>query len=429
MWIRLGAIAVVLAGCGKKEEAVAPAPAPVPIAPTAPEPAPPTTPNELLQRGTPTFVVGTAGDARADRAVRAQVELIRGLLFPDAPVVEDTAIVADAWPDRPLVYGGPHVNHAVAAMSLPFVLTETSLEIGGERFEGEGIALITLVPAASDHPAFLLYAGTGMPGVAEINAVKHGPDPIVVADAFGVITTGRWESGKAVLAPRARRLAWRLVERPLPGVAGAAGAVARFAFPEQLAPASDEAAVIDASMRGLGTAVSKLAIEHPVSLTFYVYPDRRSKLAITGDAGDGHANVAARALHIVTAPAEAIEGLVAHEGTHVLAYEAWGPAGTSLVGEGVAVWASGRYAGLRLDQWKTTLRDRAPIAELLGPAFRTLPENRTYPVAGLLVEAAIAQVGLAGVRDHLLGASGATWDAACAAAGTSAERLQRAVAQ
>jgi hypothetical protein len=427
MWIRVGAIAVVMAGCGKKEEAAAPAPAPVP--PAAPEPAPATTPNELLQRGTPTFVIGTAGDARADRAVRAQVELIRALLFPDASVVEDTAVAAGTWPDHPLVYGGPHVNHALAGMSLPFALTENSLELGGERFEGEGIALITLVPAAADHPAFLLYAGTGMPGVAEINAVKHGPDPIVVADAFGVVTTGRWESGKAMLAPRARRLAWRLVERPLPGVAGAAGAVVRFAFPEQLPPASDEAAVIDAGMRGLGTAISKLAIERPVSLTFYVYPDRRSKMSITGDAGDGHAVLAARALHVVTAPANAIEGLVAHEGTHVLAYEAWGPAGTSLVGEGLAVWASGRYAGTRLDQWKATLRDPAPIAELLGPAFRKLPENRTYPVAGLLVEAAIAQVGLAGVRDHLLGATGATWDAACAAAGTSTERLQRAVAQ
>lgn len=421
-------LAIVVAGCGKKDEAQTPAPSspapPVEVAPAAPAP---TTPNELLQRGTPTFVVGTAGDDRADRAVRAQVELIRGLLFPDAAVVDDTAIAPGAWPDHPLVYGGPHVNRALSGLRLPFTLTETSLDIGGERFEGDGIKLIALVPAANDHPAFLLYAGTGMPGVAEINAVKHGPDPIVVADAFGVVTTGRWEAGTAVLAPRARRLAWRIVERPLPGAGGAEGAVARFAFPEQLAPAAGEAALVEASMRGLATAVSKLAIERPVSLTFYVYPDRRSKQSITGDAGDGHAILTARALHVVTVPPAALEGLVAHEGTHVLAYEAWGPAGTSLLGEGVAVWASGRYAGMRLDQWKATLGDAPPIAELLGPAFRTLPENRTYPVAGVLVEAAIAQVGLAGVRDHLLGATGATWEAACAAAGTSAETLQRAV--
>jgi hypothetical protein len=132
---------------------------------------------------------------------------------------------------------------------------------------------------------------------------------------------------------------------------------------------------------------------------------------------------------VITGAPDALEGLVAHEATHVLAYDAWGPSGSSLLGEGLAVWVSGRYGGVRLDEWKAAMVDAPRVADLLGAGFRAQPENRTYPVAGLLVEAAVATVGLAAVRDHLFAATPATWDTATLAAGTTTESLQRAIDQ
>lgn len=83
------------------------------------------TPNAFFARGTPTFIVGTAGDERCDRAVAAQVELVRAQLFPGAAVVTDEA-VGHAWPANPVVYGGAHVNVLVAALApeLPFAAIE-----------------------------------------------------------------------------------------------------------------------------------------------------------------------------------------------------------------------------------------------------------------------------------------------------------------
>ena len=80
----------------------------------------------------------------------------------------------------------------------------------------------------------------------------------------------------------------------------------------------------------------------------------------------------AAALHVVQVTG--LESLVVHEGTHVLAAEAWGPAGTPLLGEGLAVWASGSYAGVPLAEWRKKVQRRA-IRDLLGPQFRKLPEG------------------------------------------------------
>lgn len=202
-----------------------------------------------------------------------------------------------------------------------------------------------------------------------MRVARHGAEPIVIADAFGVLVTGRWERGddgalRAVLAPRARRIAWRAVTR---------GQVT-YRFPQQL----------------------------------------------------GHAVVASRALHVV--PGGDTEGLVTHEATHVLAYEAWGAAGTPLLGEGLAVWMTGSYAGTPLAEYRGSFTEPPAIAELLGPAFRKLPEPTSYPLAGIFVEVAVRAVGLDNVRAHLVGASPATWEAACRAAGTTPAALETAFA-
>ncbi len=435
----LPVVVLVAVACGQARAPAAPdgSPGPSPAQPPAA-----VTPNDFLARGLPTFVLGTAGDDRADQRIAGQVALVRGLLFASAPIVTDTSIAAArglaAWPPRPVLYGGPHTNTLVAAIAptLPFSLGPGRLVIGGEAFAGDDVRLVAVVPARSADargpatPELLLYAGTGDPGVAEINAptVSRGTEPIVVADAFGPLRRGRFVldaqgAVTAELGPPARRIAWRAVERELAGTKGRAPV--RILFPAILPKSRHEEATIEACMRGLTTVVRRLALAKPTPLAIYVYPDRRSKASLTGDGGDGHAVPAARVLHVLVAdpaPAGALEGLVAHEGTHVLAYEAWGSAGTPLLGEGLAVWVSGRYAGLALSAWSARLATRAPLGELVSAHFRRLPERASYPQAGLFVEAVHRTLGLAGLR-ALYGASADTFEAACQRAGAAPARL------
>lgn len=320
-----------------------PAPAPAPIT---------TTINQFLGRGVPTYVLGTAGDDAADRAIAAQAELIRAMVFPSAEVLRDTSVIERAaWPEHAVVYGGPHVSQLLAELELPFQLTAGRLQIGEQTFEGDDYQLIAVVPAGAHNPEFLLYAGTGTPGIAEINAVRHGPESILVIDAFGRLATGAWvrtgDRIEAKLAAPARRIEWRTSEHAVANV------TARISFAKQLAPDADEAAQIEALTRGIASAVEHLAITEPLAIDVYVYPDRRSKQSLTGNEGDGHAVPMARALHVLRhnpAPGGALERLVAHEATHVLAYESWGAAGTVLLGEGLAVYVSGQYGGATLEQ-------------------------------------------------------------------------------
>jgi hypothetical protein len=119
---------------------------------------------------------------------------------------------------------------------------------------------------------------------------------------------------------------------------------------------------------------------------------------------------------------------VAHEATHLLLPQAWGPAGSPLFGEGIAVWVAGQYGGTSLADWNKQFDRTSPIADLLGPAFRQLPETSSYPAAGLIVDAVITELGMPTFRDHLFGANALTWESACAAAGTTPQKLDAAVA-
>jgi hypothetical protein len=412
---------------------------PADAAPSLPAADEPTTPNEFLARRPLTFVLGTAGDDAADARIATQVGLLRDLLFPDAAVVPDTSIDVsqgrEAWPEYPVLYGAPHENAALAALvaGLPFELTAERLVLGSERFEGEGYRLITVVPGGERHPAFVLYAGTGPAGVAEINAGLPGGFEVLVADAFGPLTHGRWDAAdgapRATLEPRARRIEWRIVERELPGFGGRAKSTVRFLWPQMVPEWGGETGMIEAALRGLATVVERLEITAPEPLAIYVYPDRRSKASLTGNDGDGFAVPSSRALHVLAVAPRALESLVAHEATHVLGYFAWGAVRTPLLGEGLAVWAAGGYGGQTLETWKTRFPTPPALDTLLGPEFLRMPEADKYPPAGVLVETAVALVGPAAVRAHLLPASRATWDAACVAAGTTAEALQQAYAQ
>lgn len=391
----------------------------------------------LTAEGPVTFVRGTAGDDVADRAIAAQVDLARSLLA-DAIVIDDISIDLKAglaaWPARPIVYGGPHVNVALAAVSMPFSLSAGELAIGDHIFTGDEHLLIALLPATAEHPELLLYAGTGTPGIAEINALPLGNEQVLVADAFGRRFDGRWEEtgdGLAIrLGKEARRVAWRTVERRLAGADGSSHADVRFRFVAGLPAAAGETDTIAACMRGLQTVVAKLGIVAPAPVTVYVHPDRRSKESLTGNGGDGHAVPSSHTLHVLPGPG--IEQLVAHEGTHVLGPDAWGPAPTPMLAEGLAVWVAGGYAGRSLEEIRPEIAGtgRSPIVALLQPrAFRSIAEGVGYPLAGLLVDALVTELGAQVFAIHLLGATADRWDEACRDAGTSAQAVEDALAR
>ncbi|MCC6624587.1 MAG: hypothetical protein IT385_25285 [Deltaproteobacteria bacterium] len=379
-----------------------------------------------------TFVVGTLGDDRADRVTLTQARSIAER-FPGARVVrDDEPAAADA---RRVVYGGPHTNAFTRDAGLPFELGPGRLALGGEVLEGPDLRIITVVPAdvsldGAPRPSFLLYAGTVASGsdVIEINAVTHGGDPILVADTFGKRATGRWVrdpdgSIRAELGPLARRIGWRDVPREV------AGGVVRLRFPDMVPAAGDEAALVEGCLVGVRRSADALGVTAFAPIDVYVYPDRRSKQSLTGEPGAGHAVVAARALHVLATPSDLIAGLLAHEATHVLAVDAWGLAGMPLLGEGLAVWASGRYGDTPLADLTIPEAERPALASLVGWGFRMVPERIGYTFAGHLVAAAIELAGVDAVRDHLYGATPSTWPDALKAAGLDTQTLEREVAR
>lgn len=386
-------------------------------------------PNAFANGAKPTFIVGTLGDDKVDARIRGQAELVRQLFFATAPLAADTEVKPDALPPQPILYGGPAVNAVTAALApgLPFEVAEDHLRIGSLDLVGDAWQLITVVPERTGpyaHPELLFYGGTGHSGgVAEINAVGDGSESILVADAFGPYVVGKWVqnddgSARPVLEHPAARIKWRVVS----------GTLASHAFPADLGAGPHEDELIQASEAGVNTAATALGLTKPAPITIYYYPDVRSKQALTGKAGDGHAAIAARALHLVSRPDPAsIQHLVAHEATHVLAYEAVGAPGSPLFGEGVAVWVAGQYGGGTLDEWRAHLPDKLPtVADLIGPGFRKLPEREAYPLAGILVSVAVERVGRGPFFASLYGANAATWAEACKRAGTTADELEAA---
>ncbi len=394
----------------------------------------PANPNELFAAGTPTFVLGTAGDARADAEIEAQARSIRDLLFPAATCVADTSIDPakgpEAWPKNPVLYGGPHVNALLSRLStsLPFEMAPGRLRIGDRTFEGDEYRLIALIPARPNddqgpgHPAFVLYAGAGTPGTANINAVRHGSDPIVIGDRFGPLVAGKWTAGsggrlEASFEAERPRIRWRATE---------VSPALRVERPGVVKPTAAEQAENEACLRALERVKKMLNLAEIAPLTIHVYPDHNSKQSLTLG-GDGHADVASRTLHVVAFDAAKegpLEGLVAHEATHVLATDAFGMPGSALLGEGLAVWVAGRYGGKTLAAHRGSLAPLAPVADLLGR--HGLEESVAYPAGGLLVEALVALVGLEKTTKHLLPATAATWEEACTCAGTTTEEVEKA---
>jgi hypothetical protein len=330
------------------------------------------------------------------------------------------------------------VNALVAAVAPGAAVRAEAgkIVVADRTFEGTEHRLIALVPgrAAGEHgpahPAYLLYAGAGMPGVTEINSVPHGVNGVLVADRFGALLRGKWELS-ADKAPRldlgtpVNRAGWA------PGAPGEEGDAVTFSYLRKGEPGLDvqmaERQIEQACRRGVETARARLGIQSVAPpLHVHLYPDARVKREWTGRSADGHVDILSRTLHVRIADPIALEHLVAHEATHLLV-DGWGPVATPCVGEGIAVWVAGGYGGKTLDDWAKAERADVPkVADLLGPQFRRFPEPVTYPLSGLLLEALVAKVRVDGVRERFLSATAATWADACSAAGTTAEEVEKA---
>jgi hypothetical protein len=336
------------------------------------------------------------------------------------------------------------VNRVLAALAptLPFHLKEGKLVLGDQVFEGDAFQLIAVVPARAPdeegpgYPEFLLYAGTGMPGIANANGVHHGGEPLLVVDTFGRYLTGTWKRDEDGIViphcpdPPAPRIEWRKIVKKLQSAGEGKTATVIIHFPSML-PANDyESRLSDACMRGLERCVTRLEIEDPVDVNIYFYPDRKSKASMTGSRGDGQAHVGFRCMHLMPFdPAEGgpLEGLVMHEGAHLLSYEPWGAPGSALMGEGLAVWVADGYGGKKLSEWKRLYHQETPsTASLMTKDFFRQAERETYPMAGIFMETLVEKVGLEKTREHLYGATALDWEKACKAAGTSPQALDKA---
>jgi hypothetical protein len=404
---------------------------------------------EHLERGLPTFIVGSVGGERSLRATRAQARLVRDLLFPEARILLDVEIdVAagpTAWPAVPVLYGGSHVNTLLARLgpALPLRVSAGVIEIGGQRFEGSEYRLLALVPSGSAGPegpawpAFALYAGAGSPGIEEINAIPDRGAGFLVADRFGMLVLGHFQRGEdgalaALVTGSARRLPWRGTEVALEGLAARVG-VRRLELDTLTAlHGPEDSAIARGILRaltvlGIGDGELELGAVHLP--TVHVYPDAGSKRALSRDGGDGHADLPSRSLHVARfdpAPGGPMEGLIAHEAVHVLATQLVGPPGSPLFGEGLAVWVAGGYGGRSLAGWRADppagMRG-LDLQSLLGRAWTQLPEGVAYPAAGLVVAMLVDEVGLDPFLEHLYPASFAELEAAARAAGLEPDGL------
>jgi hypothetical protein len=162
--------------------------------------------------------------------------------------------------------------------------------------------------------------------------------------------------------------AGRFVYRTLPGDA----------VPEAARRYNDES---------LRIAEEFLGVTRTARVVFWKYPDLDAKEEYTGTRGN--AIVIGGEVHSIWATDR-------HEVVHVLA-PAWGDP-PALLGEGLAVYISGAWQGQPVRAAAAAVRAPPLGAILETGAFRALPDEVSYPVAGAFVEWIVAAHGKEALR-------------------------------
>lgn len=137
----------------------------------------------------------------------------------------------------------------------------------------------------------------------------------------------------------------------------------------------------------------RLETELPVVVDFFRYPDNATKGRHTGMAGNAHVT-GDRQLHTVWSVDD-------HEIVHLIT-RTWGPSGSALLGEGIAVWLSEDWQGEPVHDVARRLLAEGELpglADLVSTgSFRTLDDLVTYPAAGSFVGWFLEEQGLEAFR-------------------------------
>lgn len=150
-------------------------------------------------------------------------------------------------------------------------------------------------------------------------------------------------------------------------------------------------------------------LEFPV--VHHLYDTRADKERMTGEAGNAHANALNAEVHALYG--EGVYAVGAHEDVHVLAWHQIGDAGSTLLGEGLAVMVDDSWSGAPLADWAAQHRadgDLPALADLVDDFWGAGGGgDRGYGAAGHFVSwlhsaHGIDTVRAIYVRDDLRGA-------------------------
>ncbi len=133
--------------------------------------------------------------------------------------------------------------------------------------------------------------------------------------------------------------------------------------------------------RNVSDVAALLGVPDEGTFHYWKLPDNATKGRLTGDAGNAHTDG--------TTNIWSIWPVDRHEIVHVLS-RSWGPAGSALLGEGLAVWASGTWQGANVRAYAKKLvaeKTWIPLDRIVeSGAFRKAPDLQTYAIGGALVE-------------------------------------------
>ena len=332
------------------------------------------------------------GDSAEDEALAQEVYGWYGDAVPIFDMVAASALTEEDRSRNLFVLGTPATNSLFAEMNgaLPVYFEDGSFLFGGHRYAepSNGIALIHPSPFAADRMV-LLYGGNSLDGAYTLFTIWTGRHDYETTRGQGLLIQegdlcrsglpwtfyaeyaednfGAWEEWVAGLASTASA---HHVFHYLPD--------SEFAADVDWMPAWQEERYDD-----ILEALDVDALEDPIQT--YLYPDNATKGEVTGDDGNGHANVQNLEVHEVYG--DGVYAVGAHEDTHVVAYHRIGQANSTLMGEGLAVMVDRTWWGEDLDHWASTYADAGeipPLRELVDD-FWSYDEGTTYPLAGHFV--------------------------------------------
>lgn len=327
-----------------------------------------------------------------------QAAMAQGLASAYRPLFDEFELVAasdisDAQRQQDLlILGSPKDNPLLLELNghLPVWFEDDSFTFGGYRYteRGHGLGLIHPSPWAQGRHV-VLFAGNSHAGSFATTTVHTGASDYVTVRGWGTEQQRgffcrdgeRW--GFLATRDSDQRAAW---DAWAAGLQRFEGPSHLFMFEEDSPAARNIEGLAEAEEQELQRVLELLQVE-PLTLpikTFY-YSTNALKETHTGDPGNAQANTLNLEVHEVFGQVNAAG---VHEDTHVVAWHRLGHTHNALLGEGLAVWASGGWHSETLDHWASLHRDSGELPTLTAMLadFRSIPDLVGYPSAGHFVQ-------------------------------------------